>query len=346
MTKCGRYSYCWPRDAVFITRALDNLKMTKETEKFYKIFCKDTQNKNGMWEQRFYTDKRLAPCWGYQIDETASVVFGVYEHYKATKDVKFLKDTYKMCEKAVKFLCTYMDNILGTKDKSDIVKNEIEATYHTENRNKLPDSYDLWEESEGTHLYSLACIYSAFDAITEIHSVLKPEYEQNNRLKVEAMNKLENATKKYNQEIKKYISNNLYNEKTKTFTRNLKDERTDISLLGLVTPFGIFSPKEKKVLNTIEKINMTLRTYTGGYLRYENDNYCEGKNPWTIATLWMAMYYQKSGEKRRANECVEFVIKSANEHGFIAEQVNNQTMTSEWVNGLAWAHAMFVSLCE
>ena len=91
---------------------------------------------------------------------------------------------------------------------------------------------------------------------------------------------------------------------------------------------------------------MTLRTYTGGYLRYENDNYFEGKNPWTIATLWMAMYYQKSGEKRRANECVEFVIKSANEHGFIAEQVNNQTMTSEWVNGLAWAHAMFVSLCE
>ena len=346
MTKCGRYSYCWPRDAVFVTSALDSLKMTKETERFYKIFCKDTQNKNGMWEQRFYTDKRLAPCWGYQIDETASVVFGVYEHYKATKDVKFLKDTYKMCEKAVKFLCTYMDNILGTKDQSDIVKNEIEATYHTEERNKLPDSYDLWEESEGIHLYSLACIYSAFDAITEIHSVLKQEYEQNNRLKVEAMNKLGNATKKYNEEIKKYILNNLYNEKNKTFTRNLKDEKTDISLLGVVTPFDIFSPKEKKVLNTIEKINMTLRTYTGGYLRYEDDNYCKGKNPWTIATLWMAMYYRKLGEKKKANECIEFVIKSANEHGFIAEQVDNQKMTSAWVNGLAWAHAMFVSLSE
>jgi len=344
MTKCGRYSYCWPRDAVFITKALDSLKMLKETEKFYKIFCKDTQNKNGMWEQRFYTDKRLAPCWGYQIDETASVVFGVYEHYKATKDVKFLKDTYKMCEKAVKFLCTYMDNILGTKDESDIVKNEIEATYHTEDRNKLPKSYDLWEESEGIHLYSLACIYSAFDAIAEIHTILKPEYEQSNRLKVEAMNKLENATKKYNQEIKKYISNNLYNGKTKTFTRNLKDEKTDISLLGLVTPFEMFSPKEKKVLNTIDKINMTLRTYTGGYLRYEDDNYCEGKNPWTIATLWMAMYYQKSGEKRKSNECIEFIIKSANEHGFIAEQVDNKTMSPAWVNGLAWAHAMFVTI--
>ena len=101
---CGRYGYCWPRDAVFITKAYDKLKMQKETEKFYKNFCKNTQNKNGMWEQRFYTDGRLAPCWGYQIDETASVIFGVYNHYKVFEDVKFLKDNLKMCEKALNFL--------------------------------------------------------------------------------------------------------------------------------------------------------------------------------------------------------------------------------------------------
>ena len=28
-TKCGRYSYCWPRDGVFITEALDEIGMTK-----------------------------------------------------------------------------------------------------------------------------------------------------------------------------------------------------------------------------------------------------------------------------------------------------------------------------
>ena len=37
-TQCGRYAYCWTRDAVFMTKALDILKMDKETEKFYKIF--------------------------------------------------------------------------------------------------------------------------------------------------------------------------------------------------------------------------------------------------------------------------------------------------------------------
>ncbi len=106
-TKCGRYSYCWPRDSLYITQALDFLNMEKETEKFYKVFCKNTQSKNGMWEQRFFTDGTLAPCWGYQIDETSSIVYGIYDHYTRTKDKKFLKDNLKMAEKAVKYLEEY-----------------------------------------------------------------------------------------------------------------------------------------------------------------------------------------------------------------------------------------------
>ena len=343
-TECGRYCYCWPRDAVFVTRALDQIKMTKEAEKFYKIFCKNTQSKNGMWEQRFFTDCKLAPCWGYQIDETASVIYGLYEHYKVVKDAKFLKDTYKMCENATKFLINYLDNIFGTKDKSDIVKNEIEKTYHTEDRNKLPVSYDLWEMNEGIHLYSLAAIYGAFQAMKKIHEVLKPEFEPNNRLKVEAINKLEAKVILYQEEIKKYILANLYDAETKAFLRNQSDKRTDISQLGIVVPFELFSPKEKKVLNTVEKINMTLRTYTGGYLRFEQDHYRSGNSPWPVATLWMGMYYQKAGEKNKAKECIEFVVNTANKHGFLGEQVDNNTMNPNWANGLAWSHAMFICL--
>ena len=67
-----------------------------------------TQGRNGGWEQRFYTDGRLAPCWGYQIDETASVVFGVFRHYQKTKNVKFLKDCLKMCDNAMDFIEKYV----------------------------------------------------------------------------------------------------------------------------------------------------------------------------------------------------------------------------------------------
>ena len=341
-TQCGRYGYCWPRDAVFITRAFDKVKMQKETDKFYKIFCKNTQSKNGMWEQRFYTDGRLAPCWGYQIDETAGVVYGINEHYKATGDKKFLKETLKMSENAVKFLFVYMDNILGIKDESDVVKNEIEKTYHTEDRNKLPVSYDLWEMHEGVHLYSLASIYAAFNSLLEIYDTLKSEYEEKNRLKLESINKMAKRMEFYKKEIIKYVKANMYNEQTNTLKRNTKDNIVDISLLGAVVPFEMCNAKEKIVQNTVERINMTLRTYTGGYLRFEGDHYRGGNSPWSISTLWMALYYKKIGEKEKAEQCIEFIINSANEHGFIGEQIDNNTLEPNWVIGLAWAHAMLI----
>ena len=341
-TQCGRYGYCWPRDAVFITRAFDKVKMQKETDKFYKIFCKNTQSKNGMWEQRFYTDGRLAPCWGYQIDETAGVVYGINEHYKATGDQKFLKETLKMSENAVKFLFVYMDNILGIKDESDIVKKEIEKAYHTEDRNKLPISYDLWEMHEGVHLYSLASIYAAFNALLEIYAVLKSEYEEKNRLKLESINKRTKKIEFYKKEITKYVKANMYNEQTNTLKRNTNDNIVDISLLGTVVPFKMYNVKEKTVQNTVERINMTLRTYTGGYLRFEGDHYRGGNSPWSISTLWMALYYNEIGEKEKVDQCIEFIVNSANKHGFIGEQIDNNTLEPNWVIGLAWAHAMFI----
>ena len=323
-TKCGRYSYCWPRDAIFVSNALDILEMTKETEKYYKTFCKMTQSKNGMWEQRFYTDGSLAPCWGYQIDETASVIYGIYNHYEHTKNVKFLKDTLRMSESATKFLKKYVQNVLDGKEEEY-------------------KSYDLWEENEGIHTYSLAAIFSSFEAMIKIYEIVKPEFEKN-RLKIEKIEKELEVLKKYLVEIKNYILKNLYDNNKKTFIRN-KDQKMDISLLGLVTPFKVIAPKEKKMLNTLERIELTLRTYTGGYLRYEGDNYVGG-NPWVIANLWMAKYCLEVGNKKKARECFEFVVKTATEHGYLAEQVDNSTMQAKWVIGLGWSHAMFIDVLQ
>ncbi len=270
-TKCGRYAYCWPRDAVFVTKAMDILKMEKETEKFYKNFCKKTQSKNGMWEQRFFTDGSLAPCWGYQIDETASVIYGVYEHYKHTKSEKFLKDNLTMCEKAIDFLKKYVKDWLGiegiSEREKDVVKEEIEeeTKQRTGKEHKYHISYDLWEMCEGIHLYSLASIYSAFESILKIYRALGKNVSEfeNNRLKEEKIQKNEREIEKIQVEIKKYINENLYDESKKTYVRNSEDKKMDISILGAVTPFNIFKPKESKIKNTVESINMHLRTYTG-----------------------------------------------------------------------------------
>ena len=319
--KSGRYAYCWPRDAVFITKALDLLNMKEETTKFYKIFSKNTQNRDGMWEQRFYTDCRLAPCWGYQIDETASIVYGVYEHYKAIKDINFLKDTYEMCKNAIRCLKEYANYALNIMPENFKKENE-------NNRFATHESYDLWEMHEGIHLYSLSAIYAALDAMIKIEEELKPI------IKTKDLDW-------YLDKIKEFSLSNFINEDS-TLRRNNKDNICDISTLGTVLPFKMLDDSQKELLNTVDKMNLNLRTYTGGYIRFEYDNYMGGNNPWPIATLWMTLYDLQKGNRKEALEHIAFVTKTAKENGLLAEQIDNGNLESKWVIGLGWSHAMYI----
>ena len=336
----GGYAYCWPRDAVFISKAFDILKMHEETNEFYLNFCSNTQSENGMWQQRFYSNGNLAPCWGYQVDETASVIFGVYEHFKEIKDINFLKKCVKMCENATDFLIKYIENILNVEE-IDVVKKEILEKHNNIEKIEEKPSYDLWEMNEGIHLYSLCSIYAAFDSMINIQEELK-QNGSTNRIKEESLLKRKKKLEKYKNEIKKYIEKNLYDEKQKILYRNSNDKNMDISILGSVIPFKVFKANEKTITNTVEKINMTLRTYTGGYLRFEGDSYRDGNCPWVITTLWMALYYIKINNRKKAQECFNLVVNSANEKYLLAEQIDNSTMKPSWIIGLGWSHAMFI----
>ena len=231
------------------------------------------------------------------------------------------------------------------------IKDWVELAFKSEeNENtdhKYHISYDLWEMCEGVHLYSLASIYSAFASMLKIYDVLGKDVSdfENNRLKQEKVEKSKKEIEKLQLEIKKYINKYLYDEEKKSYVRNPEDKKMDISIIGAVTPFEVFKPKEKKVQNTIERINLSLRTYTGGYQRFENDNYMNG-NPWPIANLWMTLYYLETGEKKKAKETFDFVIKTAGKHYFLGEQVDNETLKPNWVIGLGWSHAMFIIVLE
>ena len=348
--KCGKYAYCWPRDAIMILNKLDHLGFSDLTEKFYSVFLKNTQCKNGMWEQRFFSDGRLAPCWGYQVDETAIVVWEAYEHYKfiekntGKKDKKFLKDNLKMLELATRFLEKYIDFILGKEEKEDLVRIELEKKYNYKERDEIykHPSYDLWEQNEGVHLYSLSSIFGAFSAMIKIYDELA-ELFVNNRLKQDDIILNKARYESYLREIKQYILENLVDKERQVLLRNKTDRLTDISMLGSVIPFGVFKPEEKIIKNTVEQINMTIRTYLGGYLRFQDDSYIGGKNPWIIATAWMGMYYKKIGDTANANECLRFIVNSATPLGLLPEQANSD-LNETWVIGLGWSHAMFIGM--
>ena len=217
----------------------------------------------------------------------------------------------------------------------------------TLNSNKYHVSYDLWEMCEGIHTYSLCSIYSAFDSMLEIYKILGKNVSefQNNRLKDEKISKSKVEIEKLMVELKKYVNENMVSKDKKSYVRNNVDEKMDISLIGTVVPFKVFTPKEKKVQNTIEKIIMNLRTYTGGFQRFEGDHYMNG-NPWPIANMWMTLYYLEKGEKAKAKETFDFVVKTASKLNFLGEQVDNKTLKANWVIALGWSHAMFILVLE
>ena len=321
-TKCGRYAYCWPRDAVYITQAFDYVGMREETERFYKIFCKKTQSRNGKWEQRFYVDGRLAPSWGYQIDETASIIYGVCEHYKMTHDLKFISENLSMCENAMSYLISYVDDFLSTQDKHKV-------------------SYDLWEENQGYSLYSISCIVAAYNASLRIFEEVKALYSYKKREELDYLQtKYVGIISKQIPRIIEYINEHFYDKERESFIRRLGDNRLDISILGAVVPFKILEPNDEKVVNTVRNIKASLKKPEGGYVRYEYDNYIGG--PWPICTLWMALYNLEHGEYDEAIENFDFATNSASDHGLLPEQTDNRTMQPLWNIGLNWSHAMYI----
>ena len=168
----------------------------------------------------------IAPSWGYQIDETASVVYGAYKHFEYTKNKKFLKETLTMCEKAIKYLKKYTEDII-------------------EEKNKMHVSYDLWEMCEGTHLYSLAAIYAAFESMEKIYDKIYDDYEEN-RIKQEKIRKEKKEYQEIKLKIKNYIAEKLYDKERKTYVRNTQDKKLDTAKQESVKKCFRYFPKNMR----------------------------------------------------------------------------------------------------
>ncbi|HHW31294.1 MAG TPA: glycoside hydrolase [Clostridiaceae bacterium] len=337
-TKCGRYAYCWGRDAGFIASALDKCGLKEMVDKFYE-WTANTQEDDGSWSQRYFMDGNLAPSWGLQIDETGTIIWGILQHYLQTGDAAFLTNMWNNVKKGVEFLIKFLDKSTG-----------------------LPGpSYDLWEERFGVHAYSSAAVYAGICAGAEVAEILS--IPGNNIEK----------WKKAAEELRNSIDKNLWSEDKGIFLRSiltklnpwgyepgnetkviqvnqkgykrdvtLTDNKADISLIGLAVPFGVYDVNDLKIKSTVRRIEERLTSYpTKGIKRYEEDNYIGG-NPWVIATLWIALYYAKIKQYKKAKYYFDWAVKSCTEMGFLPEQVDRESGRPSWVIPLTWSHAMFI----
>lgn len=338
--KCGGYGYCWGRDAAYITVAMERAGYQDLARKFYH-WAKLAQSPDGSWHQRHFINGNYAPAWGFQVDETGSILWGIWQHYNITGDMDFAKEFFSCVEKGAQFLIGFLD----------------------QETNLPKPSYDLWEERLGEHTYSSAAVYGGLVGAAQLAELIgRPEEAGRWRAYADTIkNGVENLFSpelgRFFRGIKKQIPQVEYQERQARgekvgFTQNSKgyftyylgqDETVDVSLLGVSVPFSLLEPRDERMKRTAEVIEERLTSPIGGIKRYENDHYMDG-NPWLLTTMWLGLYYCRLGQGQKAKELLMWAVGKGTELFLLPEQADKHTGEPAWVIPLTWSHAMLVLL--
>jgi oligosaccharide amylase len=332
------YSYIWPRDGALVANALDVAGYPVIAQRFYE-FARRTIDKDGYFLHKYNPDGTLASSWHpwmnngesqlpIQEDETALVIWSLWNHFVIYRDIEFIKPLYRpLIKNAAEFMCRYRDEETG-----------------------LPNaSYDLWEERHGVLSFTTGTVFGGLTAASLFCTVFGENDQARHYQQVAS-------------EIRDAASKYLWRPKLKRFCRMLNrdekgklqyDDSCDASLWGLFA-FGLYDPDDERIIATMNSLRDTLwlKTEVGGMARYEGDYYhsVDQKfpgNPWFICTLWLADHLtglaKNEEELEKSLELLEWVADHALPSGVLAEQVHPVTGEPLSVSPLTWSHATFVA---
>jgi glucoamylase len=332
------YSYIWPRDGALVANALDVAGYPEIARRFYE-FAARTINKDGYFLHKYNPDGTLASSWHpwqqkgqnqlpIQEDETALVIWSLWNHFVIYRDIEFIKPFYRsLIKNAAEFMCSYRDKETG-----------------------LPDaSYDLWEERRGMLSFTTGAVFGGLTAASLFCTVfgedeLADHYQQ-------VASEIRDAASKY---LWRPAINCFCRQVSRDDKNNLiYDDTCDASLWGLFA-FGLYDADDARIIATMEVLRkkLWLQTDVGGLARYEGDQYHQVDktfpgNPWFICTLWLADHLTHMAKNEKELEeplqILQWVAEHALPSGILAEQVHPLTGKPLSVSPLTWSHATFVA---
>lgn len=333
------YSYLWTRDGALVANALDLAGFSHLTRKFFK-FCGEILHTEGYFLQKYNPDGTPASGWHaswdkwakrkltpIQEDETALVIWALWEHYNRYRDIEFIRRLYRpLIIRCAEFMLKFRDE------------------------NGLPKaSWNLWEDRRGVHAFTCGTLVGGLQAASKF-AYLFGETERGE------------IYEKAADDVIEAISEHLYSNELGRFLRALETQddinfHADTAIgaeIYALFYFGAFSIDDEKIRKTMRAIEQKLwiPTGIGGVARFENDGYMQFSNqitgnPWFICTLWLADYRIAVAKKKEdltgALEILEWTCQRALRSGVLAEQVNPFTGEGVSVAPLTWSHSTFVA---
>lgn len=333
------YNYMWPRDGAFVALALDKAGDINVAERFYR-FCNDVISHDGYFMHKYTPDKALGSSWHpwiqsgliqppIQEDETALVIFTLWQHYQTSRNLEFIEEVYNsLIKKAADFMVSLYDA-----------------------KTNLPyPTYDLWEEKFGIHTFTAAAVYGGLHAAGNFAQLLGKKDDAERYLVIAEV-------------IKRGVLRQLYDEERGVFIKGLalekwggkthKDMTVDSSSVYGVFAFGLLKPGDPKLdraMRTTREI-LQVDTSVGGVARYEGDAYYAvsgdvAGNPWFITTLWFTQYEiaraETLHELEEAHKTLGWVVRHATASGILSEQLHPYSGEQLSAAPLTWSHAEYV----
>jgi len=332
------YSYIWPRDGALVAHSLDVAGYPEISRRFYE-FAARTINEDGYFLHKYNPDGTLASSWHpwqengqhqlpIQEDETALVIWALWNHFVIYRDIEFIKPFYRpLIKNAAEFMCRYRDEETG-----------------------LPSpSYDLWEERRGMLSFTTGTVFGGLTAASLFCTVFGEDELADHYQRVASG--IRDAASQY---LWRPELNRFCRMVSRNGTGNLVyDDTCDASLWGLST-FGLYNADDDRVIATIKSLRaeLWLKTEVGGLARYTGDRYHRVDpafpgNPWFICTLWLADHLTSMAKNEKdlqePLQILQWVADHALPSGVLAEQVHPLTGKPLSVSPLTWSHATFVA---
>lgn len=331
------YSYLWTRDGAFVANALDLAGYSHLTRKFFD-FCGRIVHPGGYFQQKYNADGTVAsgwhPSWDpidrvelapIQEDETALVLWSLWEHYEKYRDIEFAHRLYRrLIVPCADFMTKFRSPETGLP---------------------LP-SWNLWEDRRGVHTFTCSTVIAGLRGAANFAELFS-ESERAGEYRGTA------------DEIRDAMVKHLYSNELGRFIRSLQfdgagrfepDAAIDASLFA-VFYFGAFDPRDPMVSGTMHAIEQNLKV-GNAVARFENDNYMRASadsrpNAWFICTMWLADYYiacaESSDDLTRALDILNWTVGNSLPSGVLAEQINTSTGEHLSVSPLTWSHSTFVA---
>jgi len=306
------YPYVYPRDAVFMTMAMNAFGQQERSKKFYRYLL-TLRRQRGEFFQRY---NRGFPYVTneHELDVTPIVIQGIYDVYSSdggsNESRVFLESMWDLTKECADFTVSTVGPETGLIYSANSIHESRE----------LEEGFEIWTNS--------AAVRGLHDASVIAGLLGHTEQEQN---------WLTCAS-----HLRDSLATKLYDQDTGTFLKVMRrsGEKVTAPDMSQLAPFYFRILEDETVLSrTLQHLKQNLwNEKIGGFNRFKDFQvvndwhwYTGGTSAsWPFFTIWAARFYRELGIREEEDACLDFIDSATTLDNFLPEKVAPLEGYSRW----------------